>query len=149
MKLVDRDETVLLVIGMDREADGPDDRDRDLAETIRKEIDGRADGQPYRRAVVVGAQEFLDRPELHRHPTISVGGPGVNPVSERLVGELPTLWRHEDRAFVQAELDDSRRIAVWGMDASATGLAVDAFLTEGYLDVLLDRIWRVKPTTFM
>jgi hypothetical protein len=148
MKLIDRDETVLVVIGGPNDG-GLDPRDRVLAETLQRAIDGRADGRPYRRALVVGAREFLERPDLYRHPTITVGGPGVNPVAERLVGELPTLWRHEDRAFVQAELEETRRIAIWGMDAAATGLAVDAFLTEGYLDALLDRIWRVKPTTFM
>lgn len=150
MKLIDRDETVIVVVGgiRDDEERG-DDRDRTLAITLCREIDGRADGQPYRRAVLVADQEFLDRPDLHRHPTISVGGPGVNAVAERLVAELPTMWRHEDKAFVQAELEDSRRIAIWGMDAAATAKALEAFTTEGFLDVLLDRIWRVKPIAFM
>lgn len=146
MKLIDRDETVVVVVGggSDEEAG-----DRPAAEALRREIDGRADGQCYRRAVVLGDVEFLETPDLHRHPTITIGGPGVNAVAQRLVSELPTMWQSEDRSFVQAELEESRRIAIWGMDRESTARAVEAFLHEGYLDILLDRIWRLKPTTWM
>lgn len=146
MKLIDRDETVVVVIG----GTGEDDSgDRPIAEVLRREIDGRADGQAYRRAVVLTDAEFLDSPGLHRNPTITIGGPGVNAVAQRLVAELPTMWQHEDRSFVQAELEESRRIAIWGMDRVCTAKAVEAFLQEGFLDILLDRIWRLKPTTWM
>ena len=145
MKLVDREETVIVVVG----GAGAEAVDRPLALKICGEIDGRADGRPYRRALVVSDAEFLESPDLHRHPTIAIGGPGANAVVGRLVAELPTMWQHEDQAFVQAEMDDARRVAVWGMDRTATARAVEAFLTEGYLDVLLDRIWRVKPAAWM
>lgn len=145
MKLVDREETILIVIGEATDAGG----DRTVAVTLCREIDSRADGQAYRRAVIVGDIEFLDRPELHRHPTIVVGGPGANVLAQRFVRELPTLWQQEDRCFVQAELDESRRVALWGADATATSRAADAFLSEGFLEVLLDRVWRTRPTTQM
>ena len=145
MKLVDVSETVMIVVGAAERAE----RDRALAETLCREIDGRADGQPYRRAVVVADVEFLERPELHRHPTIAVGGPGVNAVVQRLVDELPTMWEQDERAFVQGEFDEVKRVAIWGTDAAATARAVEAFLTGGYLDLLLDRIWRARPTVWM
>ncbi|MGE0443480.1 MAG: hypothetical protein AB7L66_06030 [Gemmatimonadales bacterium] len=145
MKLIDRDETVVVVVG----GAGEPPPDRPLADNIRREIDGRADGRPYRRAVVVSDAEFLESPELHSHPTIAIGGPGANAVVQRLVSELPTLWQREERAFVQAEIDDARRVALWGMDREATAQAVEAFLIEGYLDALLERIWRTKPTVWM
>lgn len=140
MKLVDRDETVLVVVG-----GGETGRDRPSAAAVKEAIDARADGRIYRQAVLIGDAEFLDRPDLHRHPTIAVGGPGVNAVSQRLVDALPMRWQHEDRAFLQADLDDTNRVALWGMDADATAAAVTAFLTEGYLDALLERVWRFRP----
>ena len=100
-------------------------------------------------AVVIGDAEFLDRPDLHRHPTIAIGGPGVNVVSQRLVDDLPMRWQHKDRAFLQADLDNTNRVALWGMDAASTAQAVAAFLSEGYLDALLDRIWRFRPGSLM
>ena len=123
--------------------------DRPAAAELKQAIDARANGQSYRRAVVIGDAEYLDRPDLHRHPTIAIGGPGVNVVAQRLVDDLPMRWQHEDRSFLQADLDDTHRVALWGMDAAATAKAVEAFLSEGYLDVLLDRVWRFRPGNFM
>ena len=123
--------------------------DRPAAAELKQAIDARANGQSYRRAVVIGDAEYLDRPDLHRHPTIAIGGPGVNVLAQRLVDDLPMRWQHEDRSFLQADLDDTHRVALWGMDAAATAKAVEAFLSEGYLDVLLDRVWRFRPGNFM
>ena len=144
MKLVDREETIMVVVGGDGMGG-----DRPAAAELKEAIDARANGQPYRRAVLIGDAEFVERPELHRHPTIAIGGPGVNVVSQRLVDDLPMRWQHEDRAFLQADLDLTNRVALWGMDAAATARAVGAFLSEGYLDALLDRVWRFRPGSFM
>ncbi len=143
MKLVDREETVLVVVGA-----GEANRDRPFAGTVREAIDSRGNGQFYRRAVVVADLEYLDHPELHRHPTIAVGGPGVNLLSQRLVADAPPMWQADDRAFVQGDIDGAaKRVVIWGMDAEATSRAVDAFVGEGMLDLLLDRIWRFKPVS--
>ena len=144
MKLVDREETIMVVVGGDGTSG-----DRPAAAELKQAIDARANGQSYRRAVVIGDAEYLDRPDLHRHPTIAIGGPGVNVLAQRLVDDLPMRWQHEDRSFLQADLDDTHRVALWGMDAAATAKAVEAFLSEGYLDVLLDRVWRFRPGNFM
>lgn len=147
MKLLDRNETVLLVVGTNGPAPG---RDRALADSLRAAIDERGDGLTYRRAVIITDQMYLDRPELHRHPTIAIGGPGVNAVSQYYATELPTVWQDEDRCYVQAELDaGSKRVAVWGMNAAATAQALDAFLSGGLLESLLERIWRLRSDAVM
>ena len=92
MKLVDREETILIVVG-DTDANDPD---RQVADILCQEITDRGGGLPYRRAVLVGDGEFLDHPDLHRHPTVTIGGPGVNAAAQQLVRELPTVWREAD-----------------------------------------------------
>jgi hypothetical protein len=146
MKLVDHEETVLVVIGVG----GADERDRRLAESLQQEIDRRGDGLTYRRALVVADDAYLGRPELQRHPTIAIGGPGVNAVAQYYAAELPTVWQDEERCFVQAELDGAaKRIALWGMDAGATAQAVEVFVSRGFLTLLLERIWRLRPDPLM
>ncbi len=147
MKLLDRDETILVVVGA---AGAGRERDRLVAGSLKVEIDRRGEGLTYRRAVVVADESYLGRPELHRHPTIAIGGPGVNAVSQYYAAELPTVWQDEERSFVQAELDgESKRIVLWGMDAGATEQAVEVFVSRGFLALLLERIWRVRSDPVM
>jgi len=142
VKLLDSRETVLLITGTSERAEATD---RPLAQKLQQEIDARGEGHTYRRAVVLGDEEYLERPALHVHPTIAIGGPGANAVSQHFVGEVPTVWEEEDRLVVQVEVEDDRqRAALWGMDAAATAEAVDAFVSRGFLELLLDRIWRLR-----
>lgn len=147
MKLLDRNETVLVIVGT---GGSSSERDRQLADSLRANIDRRGDGLTYRRAVVVTDQMFLARPQLHRHPTIAIGGPGVNAVSQFYATDLPTVWQDEERCYVQAELEGAaKRVAVWGTNAGATAQAVDAFVSQGFLENLLERIWRMRPDIVM
>jgi hypothetical protein len=57
MKLVDTEETVVLVTGTSLTAE---ERDRPLAYLLKSEIDQRGAGHAYRRAVVVGDAWYLD-----------------------------------------------------------------------------------------
>lgn len=144
MKLVDRQQTVIVVVG-----GAETNADRPLALALQKEIDARG-GAIYRRALVIGDRPYLDRPDLHHHPTIAIGGPGVNAVAARFVPELPTLWQADEQAFVQVELaTEPKRVALWGMSAAATAQAVDVFMAQGLLDILLDRIWQADPDFLM
>jgi hypothetical protein len=99
MKLVDTEETVILDPATDIRAE---QRDRPLAYRLKEEIDRRGAGHAFRRAVVVGDAWYLENRIFHLNPTIAIGGPGVNGVSQQFSDALPTVWSQEDRIFVQA-----------------------------------------------
>jgi hypothetical protein len=147
MKLIDTDETVVIVTGSDIRAE---ERDRPTAYRLKQEIDRRSDGQPFRRAVVVGDAWFLQNRIFHLNPTIAVGGPGVNGLAAELSQSVPIVWSQDQRAYVQADFDgEPKRAILWGMDAEATMVAVQAFMSQGFLDDLLRRIWRFRTEVYV
>jgi hypothetical protein len=147
LKLVDTDETIVLVTGASLTAE---ERDRPLAYRLKSEIDRRGAGHAYRRAVVVADLWYLENRIFHLNPTIAIGGPGANGVSNELADTLPTVYSRDERVFVQADFDgELKRASLWGVDASSTSAAVDVFMTEGYLDDLLSRIWRFRTGVFV
>ena len=146
MKLIDHVETVVIVIAADLP---PTAGDRVSAELLKDAVDRRGAGHPYRRAVVVSDLAWFDTALFHDSPTISIGGSGVNGVSGRFVAELPTVWSERDRVVIQAEFGDGpKRAAIWGLDAAATSVAVNAFIARGWLDEFLDRCWRFRAGAF-
>jgi hypothetical protein len=147
LKLVDTDETVVLVTGSSLTAE---ERDRPLAYRLKSEIDRRGAGHAYRRAVVVADLWYLQNRIFHLNPTIAIGGPGANGLSNELAEALPTVYSREERVFVQADFESElKRASLWGVDAACTSEAVDAFVSEGYLDDLLSRIWRFRTGVFV
>jgi len=147
VKLIDTDETVLVVTGSDIRAE---ERDRPTAYRLKEAIDARSDGQRFRRAVVVGDLWYLDNRVFHLNPTIAIGGPGVNALAARLSNALPVVWSQGDQAFVQADIEGpQKRVLLWGMNAGATMSAVQAFTSQGHLDGLLQRIWRFRAETYV
>jgi hypothetical protein len=143
MKLLDRDETILLVTGSSEAAV---QKDAPLATWLREEIDRRGSGVPFRRGVVMEDTAYMGNPGFHDNPTIAIGGPGSNAVVQHLSDVLPTVWGREDKCFIQMGVDGrGRQVALWGMDADATRSAVEAFVEEGMLDALLERVWAFKP----
>lgn len=147
MKLVDTEETVVLVTGSSLTAE---ERDRPLAYLLKAEIDRRGVGHAYRRAVVVADTWYLDNRLFHHNPTIAIGGPGVNGVSQEFTALLPTIYNREEEVFVQADFEgEPKRAALWGKDAAATAAAVEVFTTQGHLEDLLGRIWRFRVGTFV
>ena len=145
MKLVDVEETVVLVTGGDGGA-----RDRAAADELKAEIDARGAGHAYRRAVVVPDQWYLDNETLQQNPTIAIGGPGVNGVSEEFSSVLPMVYSEGERVFVQADLEgELKRAALWGVNAAATDEAVRVFVQRGMLDELLGKIWRFRVGTMV
>jgi hypothetical protein len=142
VKLVDTEETVVLVTGASPTAE---ERDRPLAYLLKAEIDRRGAGHAYRRAVVVADLWYLENRIFHLNPTVAIGGPGANGVAQELAGMLPTVYNAEDRVFIQADFEnDLKRAALWGANAGATAQAVEVFATQGLLDDLLRRIWRFR-----
>jgi hypothetical protein len=147
MKLIDTDETVIIVTGSEIRAE---ERDRPTAYRLKEEIDRRSDGQPFRRAVVVGDAWFLDHRVFHLNPSIAVGGPGVNGLTAELSQQVPVVWTQDQRAFVQVDFENpAKRAALWGLDAEATMLAVQTFVSRGFLDDLLRRIWRFRTEVYV
>jgi len=147
MKLVDTDETVVLVIGASATAV---ERDLPLAQRLQAEIDRRGDGLAYRRAVVVSDAWYLENRPFHLYPTIAIGGPGANGVSQEFSALLPTLYNRLEQVFVQADFEgEAKRAAVWGVNADHTGAAIEVFMTQGFLDDLLGRIWRFRAEVFV
>ncbi|MDZ4673405.1 MAG: hypothetical protein SGI84_03060 [Gemmatimonadota bacterium] len=147
MKLLDAEETVVLVVGGTATAE---ERDRPLAERIKVEIDRRGDGHAWRRAVIVNDQQYFGAEGLQRSTVIAIGGPGSNAAAAHFVDRLDTLLAQDDRFWVQASLEvEPRRVALWGINSAATGESVTAFIEHGYLEDLLGRIWRVRPGMMM
>lgn len=147
MKLVDTDETVVLVTGSSLTAE---ERDRPQAYRLKAEIDRRGSGHAYRRAVVVADLWYQQNRIFQLNPTIAIGGPGANAVSHDFSETLPTVYSRDERVFLQADFEaEVKRASLWGVDASCTAAAVDVFMTEGYLDNLLGRIWRFRTGVFV
>ena len=141
MKLVDTDETVLVVTGIEVPAEM---NDRPLAYRLKAEIDRRGEGRPFRSAVVVSDAWFAQNRLFHLCPTVAIGGPGVNALAASLVEDLPMLVKRDDRVFVQGRWDgEEKRASLWGMDRAATAQAVRAFLEEGHCDRFLRRAWKL------
>jgi hypothetical protein len=142
MKLIDTEETIVLVTGTGVNAE---DRDRPLAYWLKGEVDRRGTGHAYRRAVVVGDSWYMENRRFQLNPTIAIGGPGANAVAREFAGVLPTVYNLDDRVFVQADLEaDTKRVGLWGADRAATAAAVEVFMAQGFLDDLLQRIWRFR-----
>jgi hypothetical protein len=147
MKLVDTEETVVLVTGSSLTAE---ERDRPLAYLLKAEIDRRGAGHAYRRAVVVADVWYLENRIFHLNPTIAVGGPGANGVTQEFTAFLPTVYSREEEVFVQADFEgELKRAALWGVNAACTGQAVEVFTTQGQLEDLLGRIWRFRVGMFV
>jgi len=147
MKLVDTEETVVIVTGSSITSE---ERDRPLAYRLKSEIDRRGVGHAYRRAVVVADLWYLDNRIFHLNPTVAIGGPGANGVAQEFSAVLPTVHSVDDQVFVQLSFDgELKRAALWGANAEGTAAAVEAFVAGSYLDDLLGRIWRFRSGIFV
>ena len=102
MKLVDTEETVVLVTGASLTAE---ERDRPLAYLLKAEIDRRGAGHAYRRAVVVADLWYLENRIFHLNPTVAIGGPGANGVAQEFSETLPTVYSSDDQVFIQADFE--------------------------------------------
>ena len=141
MKLVDTEDTILVVTGIEVPAEM---NDRPLAYRLKAEIDRRGEGRPFRVGLVVSDAWYAQNRIFQLCPAVAVGGPGVNALAGSLVEGLPMLVKREDRVFVQGKWDEEeKRVSLWGMDRTATAQAVEAFLKEGFCDAFLRAAWRV------
>lgn len=118
--------------------------DRPLAYKVREAIvrrlrDDEVD-DAHLRVVVCSDVWYLNQDHLRSLPTISVGGPGVSALSAYLADRLPSVLAVDGVMIVQMDVSDGVAVAsVWGVDASSTAAAVEAF-EERWLDAFLGSV---------
>ncbi len=140
MKLIDTEDTILIVTGTEIPAEM---NDRPLAYRLKAEIDRRGAGKSFRGAVVVSDAWFAQNRIFHLCSAVAVGGPGVNALAASLAEDLPMLVRRDDRAFIQGKWDgEEKRVSLWGLDRHATAEAVEIFIAEGHCEAFLRAAWR-------
>ena len=140
MKVIDTDETVLIVTGTEIPAEM---NDRPIAYRLKEEIDRRGTGHSFRRAVVVSDHWYAENRIFHLCPTVAIGGPGVNRVAAALLNDLPMIVQRGDRVFVQGNWDgETKRACLWGADRVATAEAVEWFVDDGLCGQFLASCWR-------
>ena len=144
MKLVDTNETVVLVTGSSLTAE---ERDRPLAYLLKAEIDRRGDGRKPAR-VVVADLWYLDNRIFHLNPTIAIGGPGANGVAQEFSGILPTVYSSDETVFIQADLEGDRSGRRSGGQRGGYRAGGGGIRHQGLLDDLLRRIWRFRPASW-
>jgi hypothetical protein len=101
------------------------------------------DPLPLISPAVISDVYYLNNDEIQNQPLISIGGPGVNAVSNTLLNDVPTAVAIEDSLLIQMDVEmHDLRCCVWGMDHLQTVQAVDTFLAKGYLDTFLKGVVR-------
>jgi hypothetical protein len=78
-------------------------------------------------SLVISDARWLHEKELQQMPTISVGGPGVNMLSQKWLDDLESVLVNDEKFIVQMDLANSPRACVWGMNNPLTKLAVVTF----------------------
>ena len=140
MKLIDTDETVLIVTGTEIPAEM---NDRPIAYRLKEEIDQRGAGHTFRRGVVVSDHWYAENRIFHLCPTVAIGGPGVNLVAAAFFKDLPMIVQRGDRVFLQGEWEgETKRACLWGADRVATAEAVERFVEDGLCGQFLASAWK-------
>ena len=89
------------------------------------------------RVVVCSDLWYLNQPHLRALPTISLGGPNVSALSAYLADRLPSVLAVDRVMLIQMDAHAEPPVAsIWGIDASSTAGAADAF-AERFLDDFL------------
>jgi len=142
---VDPNRLVLVVVGAHLRAELAD---RPLAyrltNAICETLDDAAGPSAGLTALPCSDIWYLNNEELHRRPTISIGGPGVNALSAYLYERLPTALTIEDQLVVQLDVAfDDTRVALWGIDGERTAAAVTLF-EERYLAAFVETVMQLE-----
>ncbi len=115
--------------------------DRPLAYRLQREIRRRMGKESFLQPVVVSDIWYLNSDALQQLPTISIGGPGINAVSQFFFPKLPTALGIDGLLLIQMDVAlEDHRCCVWGMDRRKTVQALKVFAECGYLDQFLQGI---------
>lgn len=123
--------------------------DRPLAYQLRTQIEDWVEQhakvltQPI-AAVVCSDVWYLNQEGLQRHPTISLGGPGVNALSAYYFKRLETAFVREDEMIIQLDPEYvDLRVCIWGRDHERTvdtmGVFCERFL-DGFLRAVVTQV---------
>ncbi len=146
---------LLIVTGSTLRAE---EMDRPLAYYLRQQVEKAIAADPPKappvsfddesgdwKVLVVADFRWINEDPLHAHPTISVGGPGVNALANRWFEELPFALAVDEQYCIQMDPDLALpRVSIWGMDNASTQIAVSLFL-DRYLPRFLDRCATYRP----
>lgn len=147
MAAANRPRLILIVVGSSLRAE---EADRPLAYYLRQQVEAalaaRDDLPPggFHVAVVADFRWLHDDP-LQQWPTISLGGPGVNALSQRWLEELPLSLAVDEQYYIQMDPDlDELHVSVWGMENVQTQIAVAAFV-QRFLPRFLEHCIQAAP----
>jgi hypothetical protein len=125
---------ILIVVGSTLRAE---EADRPLAYYLKQQVEGALGrlelDAPLNpggfRVLVLADFRWIHDEELHQWPTLSVGGPGVNALTQKWLEELPLSLAVDEQYYIQMDPRLSElRVSIWGMDNKATQVAVSAFM---------------------
>ena len=114
----DTSNLLLIVTGSTLRAEGCD---RPLAYRLQRLIRKRTAPEAFLRPEVISDIWYLNSEALQELPTISIGGPGVNAVSQFFFAKLPTALGIDGLLRIQMDVAlEDHRCCIWGMDHSKT-----------------------------
>jgi hypothetical protein len=128
----DLDSLILIVVGSTLRAE---EKDRPLAQQLVAEIQKRLPEDSDWQSLVVSDLYYINNQELHRCPTISFGGPGVNHLSGMYFRELPAALAVDNVLLIQMDVTvQDLRACIWGMNHETTVEALHTFIEKGHLE---------------
>src|SRR5947209_48382 len=122
--------------------------DRPLAYYLKQQVETALetlDPEPAFTVRVVADFRWLHDEPLQRLPTISLGGPGVNALAHKWLGDVPVSLAVDEQYYIQMDPDlDEPRVSVWGMNNTSTQLAVSVFV-QRFLPRFLEHCTALTP----
>jgi hypothetical protein len=129
---------ILIVTGSTLRAE---QMDRPLAYYLQSQIEQLAADRKDHLALVLSDRYYLTHPDLHSLPVVSVGGPGVNRLAQKLLKKLPAVLAVDKQFFIQMDAEGEQlRASVWGLDNCQTRMATVTF-AERYLPQFTQTCW--------
>ena len=137
---------LLIVVGAHMRAEVAD---RPLAYGLRQRIHEWFDQRAGEinvavRCVVCSDIWYVNQPDLARHPTISLGGPGVNALSAYFAQKLARAFVRDNQMIIQLDPEFvDLRVCIWGMNHELTVEALELFnhrYLEGYLRAVVTQV---------
>ena len=142
MTELNTDNAILIVTGSNLKAET---MDRPLAYRLKEAIDETGDPATGHVGVVISDIWYLNTESLHERPAISVGGPGVNALSQYLWRRIPRALVVDGVLIIQQDVAyEDLRASIWGMDHETTIEAVETYITRGYLADFILAAWNVE-----